>query len=298
MPVAVIRRWHRRRADRAGVRGAALAVFRLSRSGRRAAAGAAVGGGGFAGAIEKKLAGLARLLPGVARPLAQLSAIVEGKEILLRQGDGLIEPGGQFRFDFEAWEAAAACPECRRSKCHARRSERRQPCRRPICESLRASPAHHVPPGRRTGRGRPIEPRRRKWFGRPWRPPARRRKSASNWPSCSIGWATCRGAANATRWSSSWTKTTSRPARTWVACWPKWGDASWRWPLSRGRSAIHAGYADAHYHLARTLDDLGRREQAEEHWRLFLVMAPDSPWADEAHARLGRGLQFPASPVS
>ena len=27
--------------------------------------------------------------------------------------------------------------------------------------------------------------------------------------------------------------------------------------------------------------------EAEEHWRLFAVMAPDSPWAAEARARLG-----------
>ena len=48
-----------------------------------------------------------------------------------------------------------------------------------------------------------------------------------------------------------------------------------------GALRFHAGYADAHYHLARTLDEMGRRQQAEEHWRLFLLMAPDSPWAEE-----------------
>ena len=50
--------------------------------------------------IEKKLAELARYLPDVKRPLAQLSVIVEGKQLLLRQGDGLVEPSGQLRFDF------------------------------------------------------------------------------------------------------------------------------------------------------------------------------------------------------
>ncbi len=49
---------------------------------------------------------MASYLPGVARPLAQLSVIVQGKQILLRQGDGLIEPGGQMRFDFDAWDVA------------------------------------------------------------------------------------------------------------------------------------------------------------------------------------------------
>ena len=55
-----------------------------------------------AATIEKRLAALARYLPGIKRPLAQLSIIVEGKHLLVRQGDGLFEPGGQLRFDFGA----------------------------------------------------------------------------------------------------------------------------------------------------------------------------------------------------
>jgi len=38
--------------------------------------------------------------------------------------------------------------------------------------------------------------------------------------------------------------------------------------------------------LARTLDDLGSEEEAEIHWRTFLSLAPDSPWAEEARARI------------
>jgi len=41
-----------------------------------------------------------------------------------------------------------------------------------------------------------------------------------------------------------------------------------------------------HYHLARTLDDLGRQKEAGAHWRRFIELAPDSPWADEARERL------------
>jgi tetratricopeptide (TPR) repeat protein len=53
-----------------------------------------------------------------------------------------------------------------------------------------------------------------------------------------------------------------------------------------GALRYHPDYADAHYHLARTLDDLGRRLTAEQHWRKFLTLAPDSPWAAEAAERL------------
>ena len=49
-----------------------------------------------------------------------------------------------------------------------------------------------------------------------------------------------------------------------------------------GALRYHPDYADVHYHLARTLDELHRRDEAESHWRAFLAQAPDSPWAEEA----------------
>ena len=54
-----------------------------------------------------------------------------------------------------------------------------------------------------------------------------------------------------------------------------------------GALAYHPDYPDAHYHLARTLDELNRSGDAEQHWQAFLLLAPDSPWADEAVQRLG-----------
>ena len=53
-----------------------------------------------------------------------------------------------------------------------------------------------------------------------------------------------------------------------------------------GALRYHQEYPDVHYHLARTLDDTDRREDAERHWTRFLELAPNSPWADEAQLRL------------
>ena len=50
----------------------------------------------------------------------------------------------------------------------------------------------------------------------------------------------------------------------------------------------YADYADVHFHLARTLEDLGQTAGAIEHWRQFLLLAPASPWAEEATDRLGQ----------
>jgi tetratricopeptide (TPR) repeat protein len=53
-----------------------------------------------------------------------------------------------------------------------------------------------------------------------------------------------------------------------------------------GALRSHDAYADAHYHLARTLDELGRQDEALTHWRRFAELSPDNPWADEARQRL------------
>jgi tetratricopeptide (TPR) repeat protein len=55
----------------------------------------------------------------------------------------------------------------------------------------------------------------------------------------------------------------------------------------QGALEHHAEYPDVHYHLARQLDDVGRCDEAENHWQTFLKLAPKSPWADEARSRLG-----------
>ena len=54
--------------------------------------------------------------------------------------------------------------------------------------------------------------------------------------------------------------------------------------FSRSSSIAREWY---HINHARTLDELGRRDLAEEHWQAFAAQAPDSPWADEARSRLG-----------
>jgi DNA-binding transcriptional MerR regulator len=106
LPVAVIRRWHRR-----GLIVPVREVHRLPyfdfceiSTARRLAE--LLAAGCSPASIEQQLADLNRYLPNVDRPLAQLSVIIQGKQLLLRQGDGLLEPGGQYRFDFDAAEQA------------------------------------------------------------------------------------------------------------------------------------------------------------------------------------------------
>ncbi len=100
VPVAIVRRWHRRGliVPSREVRRLPYFDFQEVATARRLAE--LLAAGMSPQAIERKLAELARYVPGIERPLAQLSVIVEGKHLLLRQGDGLVAPGGQFWFDF------------------------------------------------------------------------------------------------------------------------------------------------------------------------------------------------------
>ncbi len=57
--------------------------------------------------IQQQLADLAELVGDESRSIQQLSIIAEGKRLLLRQGDGLVESTGQMRIDFGAWMVLA-----------------------------------------------------------------------------------------------------------------------------------------------------------------------------------------------
>jgi tetratricopeptide (TPR) repeat protein len=45
-------------------------------------------------------------------------------------------------------------------------------------------------------------------------------------------------------------------------------------------------YADAHWHMAAVLTNLGRGPEARHHLRTFLDLAPESPWATSAREQL------------
>ena len=55
--------------------------------------------------IARLLARLERDLPEFPRPLADPAVVIEGRQVLLRRDEHLIEPRGQMHFDFESLEA-------------------------------------------------------------------------------------------------------------------------------------------------------------------------------------------------
>ena len=276
--VAVIRRWHRRGLIAPACEVRRLPYFDFHEVATAQRLAQLLAAGASPRAIEKKLAGLARWLPGVARPLAQLSVIVHGKQILLRQGDGLVEPGGQYHFDFEAWEDAPAPGELAKGEdtpplaaaAEAHVSSAEEMCRlaAELEEAGELAPAAEM----------------------------YRAALAAAGPTAEVCFQLAellyrmgdRSAARERYYMVVELDEDMVEARANLGCvLAELGQRELAAAAFEGALRYHPGYADVHYHLARTLDDLGRRGEAEEHWRLFLAMAPDSPWAEQARTRLG-----------
>lgn len=278
--IATIRRWHRRGLIKPArmVRKLPYFDFQEVATARRLAE--LLAAGVKAGALERKLADLARYLPDVERPLAQLSVIVEGKEILLRQGNGLIEPGGQLRFDFDAAET----PE------HDLDSD--QPAT-PMTLSAEQAQAERLAqsPDEICRLAAELEDEGQLATAAEMY----RAAMAVGGPKAEICFQLAellyrQGDVAGARERYYMTIELDEDyveARANLGCvLIESGQIDLAVAAFEGALSYHEDYADVHYHLARALDQLGREAEADEHWRRFLDLAPDSPWADQAHSRL------------
>jgi len=284
VPIAVIRRWQRRGliVPVREVRRLAYFDFQEVATARRLAE--LLAAGMSPGAIEKKLAELARYLPGVRRPLAQLSVIIEGKEVLLRQGDGLIEPGGQLRFDFEAAEIAGASPESLERPPGGAEdvlplSARGDVGQAPTSpDQMCRMAAEHEDQGQ-------LEAAADMY----------RAAMAAAGPVPEICFQIAEllyrlgdlGGARERYYMAIELDEDYVEARANLGCvLAELGKRELAVAAFQGALAFHGDYADVHLYLAQTLDELARADEAETHWQSFLDLAPDSPWADQARSRL------------
>jgi tetratricopeptide (TPR) repeat protein len=282
VPVATIRRWHRR-----GLIVPAKEVHRLPYFDFQEVATARrltelVAAGVSASAIEKKLAELARLVPDVERPLAQLSVLVQGKQLLVREGEGLIEPLGQRRIDFEALDgervsdsdgeqspgriALRLAPHADPAVC-PKSPEELLALAAELADDDQLAPAVDLYRAALAARG----PRAEVCFEL-----AELLYRLGDLPG-----------ARERYYMAIELDEDYVEARANLGCvLAELGDLPLAVAAFEGALAHHAEYPDAHYHLARTLDELRRPAEAEAHWREFLTLAPGSPFADEARERL------------
>ena len=226
--------------------------------------------------IQRQLADLARYAPHVQRPLAQLQVIVEGKRVLLRQGEGLIDRRGQWWIDFDALE---------------RQQADAAPAVVPL-PPIGNQPEAPLTPAQLIEYAENLEDEGEMELA----VDAYRAALAAGGPRADI----CFQLAELLYLLGDTTAARERyyvaieldedfvEARANLGCvLAETGQPELAIAAFRGALVYHPEYPDVHYHLARTLDEMGRGSDASTHWQQFLNLAPDSPWADEARVRLG-----------
>jgi tetratricopeptide (TPR) repeat protein len=281
--VAIIRRWHRRGliVPAREVRKLPYFDFQEVSTARRLAE--LLAAGASAPAIEKKLAALARFLPGVQRPLAQLSVIVEGQQLLLRQGDGLVETGGQLRLDFDA---PAEDDDAASSLVKLALPQKTVPVAGGTEElDTPNTPQEMVRMAADLEDDGQLEAAAE----------AYRAAMVAGGPSAEICFQLAEllyrledvSAARERYYMAIELDEDYVEARANLGCvLAETGQPELAVAAFEGALSFHDDYPDVHYHLARTLDQLGRSLEALTHWEAFYNLAPDSPWAEEARARL------------
>ena len=284
VPVSIVRRWHRRGLIKPvhEVRRLPYFDFQEVATARRLAE--LLASGVSPAAIERKLAEMSRYVPGAKRPLAQLSIIVRGSRLLLRQGDGLIGPGGQLFFDFDVTDQAVSNAQSNSALAD-----------RPtisFADALRSASA-------------PLKPEEMLSLAAeleddgevPAAIEAYRAHAAAAGPSAAVCFAMAEllyrlgdvSAARERYYMAIELDEDYVEARANLGCvLGELGEVDLALAAFEGALALHPEYADAHFHLGRTLDEMARHDEAVAHWRKFLRLAPESPWAATAHERLGK----------
>ena len=215
--------------------------------------------------------------------------IVEGKQLLLRQGDGLIEPGGQLRLDFEtaAREQAPLSVETSEAELGGEDADDAKPAR----NSRRASLSALASPEEMRELATELEDEGELDLAAEMY----RAALAAGGPNAECCFSLAEllyrmgdlGAARERYYMAVELDEDYVEARANLGCvLAETEQHDLAAAAFEGALAYHPDYADAHYHLARTLDELGRRDEAEVHWRAFLDLTVDSPWATTASERL------------
>jgi tetratricopeptide (TPR) repeat protein len=229
--------------------------------------------------IGRKLAEIHRHFPDIARPLAELSLQLDGRKLLVRRGDELVETSGQMRIDFDALgedpngdAATIVTPAIFLSRQSGDLPGQAPPEQlsvwaaeldeagdlRAAAETYRAALAAGGPQpvlcfqlAEVLYRAGDLAAARERYF-------------------------------MALELDENYVE-----ARVNLGCvLAEQGESELAAAAFEGALRSFEPYPDAHYHLARVLDDLGRPDEASLHWSRYLELAPDSPWADEARLRL------------
>ena len=289
VPIEAIRRWHRRRylCESRRVRQLPYFDFREVAVARRLAE--LYRGGCSLRVIDRHMGKIERQFPAVQRPLAELPLVVHGRQLLLRYGDELAEPGGQLLIDFDA----PLLPD------HGRPDDEEMLAALPLPQ-IRGEPSDDLSFGvdqldsdQLLAMAIDLEDQGDLKAAAE----VYRTIMAVFGPTAEINFMLAellyrigdRAAARERYYAAIELDEDYVEARANLGCLLVEEDESeLAIAAFRGALAYHADYADVHYHLAHALDRAGSATDAIVHWRKFLELAPNSPWAQHAEQRLSQ----------
>ncbi len=272
VPVAIIRRWRRRGLITPAREVKRLPYFDFQEVATARRLAQVLAEGVSPAALEKKLSELARFTPGAERSLAQLQVIVEGRELLLRRGEGLIEPGGQLRFDFDATGAPVSAVE-------EKEAEPANSTDEPVTPEQLLDLAMTLEDEERLDEAAEMY----------------RAALAAQGPRADVCFQLAEllyrlgdlSAARERYYMAIELDEDYVEARANLGCvLAEMGQNELAIAALQGALTYHNDFPDAHYHLGVLLDERGDVDLARRHWEQFLELAPDSPWAEEARQRL------------
>ena len=285
VPIALVRRWHRRGLITAARQVHRLPYFDFQEVSNARRLSELLANGVSPRQIESKLSELARLLPHVERPLAQLPIIVQGHDLLLREGESLVDAHGQQRIDFASSDESPADedePLVAVALDAAQRLRAAEPSG--VCDDW-IDPDAMLESALELEDSGLLEQAAEIY----------RTLLVALGPSAEVCFHLAEvlvrlGDLPAARERYSMAVELDDQfveARCNLGCvLADLGDFLLAAAALEGALAVHADYPDAHYHLAVVLDHLKQHNDADEHWQQFLALVPDSPWAEEARQRL------------
>ena len=278
VPAAAIRRW-----ERQGTLQPVKVVRRLShfdfaevavarRLAQLLAAGCSLR------SIDRRLAEISRLLPGIERPLADPRVVVEGRRLFLRLGDDLAEPGGQLLLDFDQREREDADDDLPATIAFAPLQRDGDDPLDGLVTQLQQEAIDWEDEGQLD---RAAETYRSLLM-------AAGPRAEFNFALADVLYrANDLSAARERYYMALEIDEEYVEARANLGCvLAEAGELELAAATLEGALAFHPDFADVHYHLGHTLDRLGRHDAAAECFAAFLELAPESPWAEAARDRL------------
>jgi tetratricopeptide (TPR) repeat protein len=295
VPVAMIRRWHRRGLIRPVREVRRLPYFDFAEVATARRLAELLAAGLSPSELEKHLAAWSKYLPAIERPLQQLSLIAGGKKLLARGEEGLVGPGGQTYFEFLDPHGPSSAPVQRDP---GDESEEDEESGIVSLEAVREKRPHaydaindETPPEVLLDMAAEMEDLGELRAATD----LYRLVLAKQGPSPEVCFVLAdvlyrQGDVTAARERYAMAIELNEEyveARANLGCvLAELGDRELAIAAFEGALRYHADYADVHYHLARALTDAERADEAREHWARFLQLAPDSPWAVEARRQL------------